>query len=139
MPRRGTNIYMRKDGRWEGRYVKGSRNGKTQYGYVYGKTRGEVECLLDSQLQGISSNTKKNNISFSAVSSEWLFMLEPQLKESSMAKYKNILNTYLLPQYGEIEVQSIRRNDFLAFSRFLLVSGGAKSFILVSGLARFVL
>ena len=36
MPKKGENIYKRKDGRWEGRYVK-SRNssGKIIYGYVY--------------------------------------------------------------------------------------------------------
>ena len=36
MPRRGENIYKRKDGRWEGRYVKGRDDfGKIKYGYVY--------------------------------------------------------------------------------------------------------
>ena len=33
MARRGENIYKRKDGRWEGRYVKGKRaNGATWFG-----------------------------------------------------------------------------------------------------------
>lgn len=38
MPRKGENIYKRKDGRWEGRYIK-SRTpaGKANYGYVYGQ------------------------------------------------------------------------------------------------------
>lgn len=38
MPRKGENIYKRKDGRWEGRYIK-SRTpaGKANYGYVYAK------------------------------------------------------------------------------------------------------
>lgn len=39
MPRKGENIYKRKDGRWEARYVKGcTTEGKTAYGYCYGKT-----------------------------------------------------------------------------------------------------
>lgn len=47
MPRRGENIYKRKDGRWEGRYIKGHDiNGKAQYGYVYGKTYSEVKQSL---------------------------------------------------------------------------------------------
>ena len=38
MPRKGENIYKRKDGRWEGRYIKArSKTGKAVYGYVYGK------------------------------------------------------------------------------------------------------
>lgn len=36
MPKKGENIYKRKDGRWEGRYIR-FRNvgGKTKYGYIY--------------------------------------------------------------------------------------------------------
>jgi hypothetical protein len=37
MARRGENIRKRKDGRWEGRYIKASTpEGKIQWGYVYG-------------------------------------------------------------------------------------------------------
>ena len=36
MPRRGENIFRRKDGRWEARYVKAiSTNNKKLYGSVY--------------------------------------------------------------------------------------------------------
>ena len=37
MARHGENIYKRKDGRWEGRYIKGfDAEGKAKPGYVYG-------------------------------------------------------------------------------------------------------
>ena len=47
MARRGENIYKRKDGRWEGRYIK-SRNseGRAIYGYVYSKTYADVKEKL---------------------------------------------------------------------------------------------
>ena len=36
MPKRGENIYKRKDGRWEGRYIHGrTASGQAEYGYVY--------------------------------------------------------------------------------------------------------
>ena len=39
MPKKGENIYKRKDGRWEGRYIRCyDTDGKAKYGYVYGKT-----------------------------------------------------------------------------------------------------
>lgn len=45
MPRRGENIYKRKDGRWEGRYIRGrTPAGKAEYGYVY---------VLPALIQGI--------------------------------------------------------------------------------------
>ena len=44
MPRKGENVYKRKDGRWEGRYIK-SRNsaGKAVYGYVYARSYRELK------------------------------------------------------------------------------------------------
>lgn len=48
MPRQGKNIYLRKDGRWEGRYQKDKTDGKTKYCYVFGKTYEETELKLDA-------------------------------------------------------------------------------------------
>ncbi|MFD2385913.1 hypothetical protein [Enterococcus rivorum] len=48
MPKRGENIYKRKDGRWEGRYIKNRQvNGAIQYGYVYSKTYKETKEKLN--------------------------------------------------------------------------------------------
>lgn len=48
MARRGENIYKRKDGRWEGRYVIGRKpNGRTAFSYIYGKTYTEVKKKLE--------------------------------------------------------------------------------------------
>ena len=58
MPRKGENIYKRKDGRWEGRYKKGrSGTGKTSYGYVYARPieKNEQDCVRHS-LHGISAS-----------------------------------------------------------------------------------
>lgn len=50
MARKGENIYKRKDGRWEGRYIKSrSSTGKANYGYVYAKSYREVKAKLISQ------------------------------------------------------------------------------------------
>lgn len=63
MPRKGENIYKRKDGRWEGRYIKGqSETGKAVYGYVYAHSYRDVKSKLSlssqapSQIQVISAN-----------------------------------------------------------------------------------
>lgn len=65
MPRKGENIYKRKDGRWEGRYIK-SRTpaGKANYGYVYAKTYREVKAKLnDKGSVQISSATASPEVS----------------------------------------------------------------------------
>ena len=44
MARRGENIRKRKDGRWEGRYIKGRKPDRTAiWGYVYGHTCNGVQ------------------------------------------------------------------------------------------------
>ncbi len=46
MAKRGENIRKRKDGRWEGRYSKGKKDGKAIQGSVFGKTYHEVKKKL---------------------------------------------------------------------------------------------
>ena len=65
MPRKGENIYKRKDGRWEGRYIKEKdSNNKTKYGYIYGKTYREVKYKLQEARN--TANTKLNSKKTSA-------------------------------------------------------------------------
>ena len=47
MPKRGENIYKRKDGRWEGRYIMGRKpDGKAAYRSIYGTSYTEVRQKL---------------------------------------------------------------------------------------------
>ena len=77
MSRKGLNIYKRKDGRWEARYIK-SRNalGKPKYGYLYASSYREVRCDLQHtlQLQGKPSGSEERtrNSTFELVSIEKL-------------------------------------------------------------------
>ena len=55
MPRKGENIYKRKDGRWEGRFRKyRDANGKIKYGYVYARSYTEVKIKLNKIKQEIT-------------------------------------------------------------------------------------
>ena len=99
--RKGENIYLRKDGRWEGRYSKGRKhNGKIKYGYVYGKTYSEVKKKLYplkiqyqtlQQIQGNSCET------FGEWINEWLEEIQDEVKLSTLASYHHKLTKYVLP------------------------------------------
>ena len=55
MAKRGENIHKRKDGRWEGRYIKGrTAEGKPVWGYLYGYAYSEVreELIKQKALSG---------------------------------------------------------------------------------------
>lgn len=124
MPRQGKNIYLRKDGRWEGRYQKEKVNGKRKYGYVFGRTYEEVEQTLIAVKAEAQAPKSLSSFLFENVSLEWLDAQKPQLKISSYAKYANLLNSYLLPSFGIMPIQSITRNIAIKYSRELLASGG---------------
>lgn len=74
MPRRGENIYKRKDGRWEARYLKEiTVDGKKKYGSVYAKSYAEVkakqqQCLLHPT----KSICNSMNLTVSILMTEWL-------------------------------------------------------------------
>ena len=127
MAKRGKNIYLRKDGRWEGRYSKGKTNGKTQYGYIFGKTFEEVETRISEIASPALELSITSKTSFESISEEWLEAQKPQLKASSVAKYTNILASYLIPRFGKKPVVTITRGEVMMFSRELLVTGGVKS------------
>lgn len=126
MPKQGKNIYLRKDGRWEGRFVKVRIAGKAQYGYMFGKTYEEVERKLNAISSENTASVPDYDGSVAELANEWLLLRSPQLKASSIAKYTNMLNLYLLPTFGEQEVSVISRSDIIQWSRKLLTSGGAK-------------
>lgn len=134
MPKRGENIYKRKDGRWEGRYMKSRLDGKVKYGYIYARTYKEVKSKLTGIIENAAILKEKDqyimkehsNSSFSIIAAEWLENLKPQLKESSLVKYTNILNSYLLPSFGKRKIIDINREDIVLFCNELLISGGVK-------------
>ena len=73
MPRRGNNIYKRKDGRWEARYVKCiSADGKKLYGSVYGKTYAEAKEKQALFIQNHLSTHKLTTVTLSGLMHEWL-------------------------------------------------------------------
>ena len=56
MPRTGENIYKRKDGRWEGRYIKERIGGKAKYAAVYAGSYKDVKRKLDTAKRELGSS-----------------------------------------------------------------------------------
>lgn len=110
MPKRGENIYKRKDGRWEGRYIKSrNNNGKPIYGYVYSKSYKETKRKLIEKKQ--SSNTISNDKCFNYYSDIWLLTKKHSIKPSSYSKYANMLNKHILPEFAKYKINEITQKD----------------------------
>ena len=109
MARRGENIHKRKDGRWEGRYIKArTSEGKVQWGYVYGTAYAEVkQVLIQRKAEAGFYNLKRTDLTFEALAEVWLHSLRNSIKESTHAHYLYTLHKYLLPVLGKASVASL--------------------------------
>lgn len=120
MPQKGKNIYQRKDGRWEGRYIKGrTEAGKAVYGYVYAHTYEEVTKKRDEAADGVDPEKLKKNVpkkdSAEAVAIEWLYSLKPQIKKSTFCKYHTSIYCYIIPELGQKDINDISVMDLQNF------------------------
>lgn len=98
MPRKGRNIYKRKDGRWEARvYYKRT----TKYRSVYGKSYKEA---LDKQYalrrsMGVDEHT---DILFMTAVEQWYAEKCLYIKQSSIASYRMRIRGHIKPYFGSV-------------------------------------
>lgn len=102
MARRGENIYKRKDGRYEGRYIKGyDINEKAIYGYIYSRNYADIK----EQLARCKSDKKAKSVGSDTLLSSWLIIwieAETSIKETTKLLYKRHINNHIIPKIGKI-------------------------------------
>lgn len=111
MSKKGENIYKRKDGRWEGRYIKFyNGDGKAKYGYLYGKTYSEVK----SKLRDVQADLKygilpksQATITYSEILIAWLQSSRINVKESTYMRYKQLIDKHIAPSLGIFQLNRI--------------------------------
>lgn len=126
MPRKGENIYKRKDGRWEGRYIRSYNiDGKTAYGYIYGKTYREVKQKLNIS-KALPQNTSRNTgkiITYGELLDEWLYSTRLNVKESTYARYLHLIQAHIKPKLGKNLLSQITGKSIEYFVEFQLSNG----------------
>lgn len=108
MSKKGENIYKRKDGRWEGRYIRCyTEMNKAKYGYLYGRTYNEVKQKLIEKkneiLQAPDISTKKA-VTYAEVLESWLNSSRINTKESTYARYTHLIRTHIKPHLGSYQL-----------------------------------
>ncbi|MHC5230161.1 tyrosine-type recombinase/integrase [Enterococcus sp. LJL99] len=101
--------------RWEGRYKKGRKsNGQLKYGYIYGKTYGEVKERLYAlklkhqkliQIQGESA------ISYREWADTWLNHQQNTIKPSTYSAYVYKLKRYIVPHIASIALNQLTQDE----------------------------
>ena len=104
MPRKGENIYKRKDGRWEARYIHHYEDGKPKYRSVYGSTYTEVKAKRQDELSKsdmVRASVVKQLAELGEICTLWLNSRKPNVKESTYTRYVRTVNKYILPYFEQ--------------------------------------
>ncbi|MBP1047518.1 site-specific integrase [Enterococcus sp. BWM-S5] len=124
MSRRGENIYKRKDGRWEGRYIKArNEEGKIVYGYVYGRKYTAVkQRLAELKVRYITSYGSLKI--YEGTLEQWLWFwlngpMRGRIKVSTYSSYQLRIRKYILPFLGQIKLIDLRTAEIQEFITYL--------------------
>lgn len=117
MPKRGENIYKRKDGRWEGR-IKNAQyvNDGKKYRSVYGRTYGEVKRKLEEAKQEKCFTGGWCTIRMEEAVNIWYADKRGDWKESTYAAYRQIVERYILPDLGKQPLYKINNQVLGSFA-----------------------
>lgn len=125
MAKRGSNIYKRKDGRFEGRVPVGYReNGSIRYQSVYARTLAEVkQKMAEIYSVGKEPHSSGAKLKFKEIAEQWLLSAKLRVKQSSYANYQNIIHKHLLPAWGGIVMSGLTSEKIHAFMLQKLKAG----------------
>ncbi len=116
MARKGENIYKRRDGRWEGRYIHGrGPDGQAQYRSVYGKSYKEVRELLRQRKSEQSLALPRCPMTVKELFEQWLYKKRQEIKVSSYCHYASLVQRHIIPELGAIRVGSLTAETLNAF------------------------
>lgn len=132
MGRRGENIRKRKDGRWEARVIYAhDLSGKAKYRSFYGRTYLEAKKKKNEFIQNYLNpdhvsngrNQSEFKITLKQLMEEWMESRQNEVKESTFAHYKNIIEKHILPELGEACLQNLHTETIDDFLKEKLISG----------------
>ncbi|MCR5718615.1 MAG: site-specific integrase, partial [Oscillospiraceae bacterium] len=118
------HVYLRKDGRWEGRIPLGTgERGRRKYRSVYGKTREETEYKLNIAQMSVADEYAVTEMTVSELAAEWLHHAQLRLKESTVANYRMKTEKHILPAFGAALCCQLSSKNIYAFIEQKLKSG----------------
>lgn len=119
MSNTGENIYERRDGRWEGRYICGRKpDGRAQYVSVYGRSCSDVRNKIRERLRACTLEPAPHSIGTSALTVNQLFesfLSHADVKQSTYARYKTVIDLHILPKLGKRRVAGLTAKELSGY------------------------
>ena len=143
MARKGENIYKRKDGRWEARFILShDKDGHAKYRSVYARSYSEVkkkrqDAVLKLAEMDYDGQTKAGTVR--SVAEAWITDCSHKWKESTKCRYREKLNIYILPHFGNRELSDISTAEVESFISMIQTDGMPGRKPVGAGTARSVL
>ena len=129
MARRGENIYKRKDGRYEGRYIKKySKEKKPVYGYVYDRTYLGVKKKLNKCKAESDVKPRHTDIILSDWILNWIDA-KHGIKDSTRQLYERHINNHIIPALGKIKLKNLNTDILQVFINSLNLSASTVKLI----------
>jgi len=121
MARTGENIYKRKDGRYEGRYIASrDENGKAVYKAVYGYSKAEVREKVEEAKKEIYGEASPfEGMTFRQVAEEYLEDARGKVASTTYDRYLDALERDVYPEYGDTPMSDVTDAEV---NRFLKVA-----------------
>ena len=115
MPKTGENIYKRKDGRWEARFISGRKpDGCAKYTSVYARTYAAAKAKLEDRKRMIVSRPAGSCRLTVKELFVW-YLSQAEIKPSTRARYVFLIEHHILPALGSIFVVSLTANQLSDF------------------------
>ena len=122
------SLHLRKDGRWEGRYVVGhDEKGRPKTKNVLARTKGECAAKLKAlkeSLKGTEPKRPKGDMTFGAWLDHWYqTYCKPAIKPKTQADYENRIYQHIIPELGHILLSQLSQSDLQQFYHRLKQGG----------------
>lgn len=127
MPRKGENIYKRRDGRWEGRMLTGRKpGGGAQYRSVYAKSYTEAKAALEKlKRESRPDQPADCRLTVKNLLDAWLQSRAPYLKPGSRARYADLIRLHIEPKLGGCRLSGLTAEKLEEFMRQQRLHGRA--------------
>ena len=113
------SVFLRKDGRWEGRVVVGYKeNGNPKTKNVTAKTQAECKEKLQALKEkwGRTSDRLKPDMPFGDWMDFWYQNFsKPKIRQTTQECYENRIYNHIIPEIGKIPMNKLTQNDLQQF------------------------